>query len=81
VALLMEYVELLERERERAALSGLIVAACQGAGRFAAVEGAAGIGKTCLLAAAQAEAKRAGMRVLAARGMELEREFAYGVVR
>jgi DNA-binding CsgD family transcriptional regulator/predicted negative regulator of RcsB-dependent stress response len=76
-----KYVELLERQREQAALSALIVAACQGAGRFAAVEGAAGIGKTCLLTAAQAEAKRAGMRVLAARGMELEREFAYGVVR
>jgi DNA-binding NarL/FixJ family response regulator/predicted negative regulator of RcsB-dependent stress response len=78
---LVEYMELLEREREQAALTALITAACQGTGRFAAVEGAAGIGKTCLLAAARAEAEQAGMRVLTARGMQLEREFTYGVVR
>jgi DNA-binding CsgD family transcriptional regulator/predicted negative regulator of RcsB-dependent stress response len=74
-------LELLERESEQAALVALVAAACQGAGRVAMVEGAAGIGKTRLLAAARDEAERAGMRVLAARGMELEREFAYGVVR
>jgi DNA-binding CsgD family transcriptional regulator len=81
MVLTTEAVELVEREREQAALVALVTAACRGAGRLVAVEGAAGIGKTRLLTAARAEAERAGMRVLAARGMELEGEFAYGVVR
>lgn len=71
----------MERQRELGVLSALISAACQGAGHLAVVEGAAGIGKTRLLAAARAEGERAGMQVLGARGSELEREFAYGMVR
>ena len=71
----------MERERELGVLSALIEAACRGTGQLAVVEGAAGIGKTRLLAATRAEAQQAGMRVLGARGSELEREFAYGVVR
>jgi predicted ATPase len=71
-------LELLERQRELQALSDLIIAACRGKGRLVVVEGAAGIGKTCLLAAARAEGERAGMRMLSGRGSELEREFAYG---
>jgi DNA-binding CsgD family transcriptional regulator len=43
------------------------------------VEGPAGIGKSRLLAAACEEAGRAGMRVLRARGAELEREVSFGV--
>ncbi len=78
---LAQDLELLERERELQALDGLIVAACQGSGQLVTVEGAAGVGKTRLLAAARAHAQRTGMRVLAARGSALEREFAYGVVR
>ena len=45
------------------------------------VEGPAGIGKTVLLAVARDAAGRDGFRVLRARGAELEREFAFGVVR
>jgi predicted ATPase len=45
------------------------------------IEGAAGIGKTRLLGEARQRAEAAGMRALAARGSELEREFAFGVVR
>jgi predicted ATPase len=71
----------LERERELQELRSLIVAACRGMGRFVVVEGACGVGKTRLLAATRVHAQRAGMRVLSARGSELEREFAYGVVR
>ncbi|MCA1670741.1 MAG: AAA family ATPase, partial [Actinobacteria bacterium] len=77
----MQDFELLERERELRVLSALIDDACQGAGQLAVVEGAAGIGKTRLLAAARAEGERAGMRVLGGRGSELEREFAHGMVR
>ena len=77
----MEDFELLERKRELQVLSALIAAGSRGAGQLAVVEGTAGIGKTCLLAAARAVAQRCGLRVLGARGSELEREFAYGVVR
>ena len=78
---MVEGFELLERERELGVLSALIEAACRGTGRLVVVEGAAGIGKTRLLAATRAVAEREGLRVLGARGSELEREFAYGVVR
>ena len=72
---------LLEREDQVAALRALADAAWSGGGRFVVIEGTAGIGKTRLLAEARAIAGAAGMRVLAARGGELEGEFAYGIVR
>ena len=74
-------VILLERDAQVAALRALTDAAESGGGRFAVIEGSAGIGKTRLLAEAQAIAGSAGMRVLAARGGEFESEFAYGIVR
>jgi DNA-binding CsgD family transcriptional regulator len=72
---------LLEREVQVAALRALADAARSGGGRFVVIEGTAGIGKTRLLAEARAIAGSADMRVLAARGGELEGEFAYGIVR
>ena len=72
---------LLEREAEVERLDRVIAAAVEGAGSVVAIEGEAGIGKTSLLAYATAAASRAGLRVLTARGGELERAFAYGVVR
>jgi DNA-binding CsgD family transcriptional regulator len=72
---------LLEREVQVAALRALADATRSGGGRFVVVEGTAGIGKTRLLAEGRAIAGSAGMRVLAARGGELEGEFAYGIVR
>ncbi len=45
------------------------------------VEGPPGIGKTVLLAVARDAAEGEGFRVLRARGAELERGFAFGVVR
>jgi AAA ATPase domain len=72
---------LLEREAQVAALEALVDGARSGGGRFVVIEGSAGIGKTRLLAEARAIAGAAEMRVLAARGGELEGEFAYGIVR
>ncbi len=72
---------LLEREAQVAALQAWTDAARNGDGRFAVIEGSAGIGKTRLLAEARTIAGSAGMRVLAARGGEFEGEFAYGIVR
>jgi DNA-binding CsgD family transcriptional regulator len=72
---------LLEREAQVAALEALADAARSGGGRFAVIEGTAGIGKTRLLAEARAIAGAAGMRVLLARGGEFEGAFAYAIVR
>src|SRR4051794_35707981 len=72
---------LVERDAELRTLSALIATACGGHGRVAVVEGAPGMGKTRLVAAAREQAAEAGMRVLAARGGEVEREVSYGVVR
>jgi DNA-binding NarL/FixJ family response regulator len=72
---------LLEREAQVAGLQALADAARSGGGRLVVIEGTAGIGKTRLLAETRAMAGSAGMRVLAARGGELESEFAYGIVR
>ena len=72
---------LLEREAELAALRAMIEVARGGNGRLVVIEGNAGIGKTRLVAEARQLALQGGMRVLSARGGELEHEFSYGVVR
>ncbi|MCW2945288.1 MAG: transcriptional regulator, LuxR family [Actinoallomurus sp.] len=71
--------DLFEREAEIAGLSHALAAAREGAGGLVVVEGPAGIGKSRLLAAARAEANALGMVVLKARGIELERDAAFGV--
>jgi DNA-binding CsgD family transcriptional regulator len=72
---------LLERERELQCIDVALAAARAGAGRSVVVEGPAGIGKSAVLAAARASAEDGATRVLRARGAELERDFAFGVVR
>jgi DNA-binding CsgD family transcriptional regulator len=72
---------LLEREDELAAIQALVATARERAGRLLVVEGHAGIGKTRLLGEARGAAEMAGLAVLAARGGELEQDFAFGVVR
>jgi DNA-binding CsgD family transcriptional regulator/tetratricopeptide (TPR) repeat protein len=72
---------LLERDFECDQLAAAVDAALAGDGAVVALEGQAGIGKSSLLAYVAQCASDAGMRVLTARGGELEREFAYGVVR
>ena len=73
--------DLLERETELATLEAALEAASQGGGCFVAVEGAAGIGKSRLLAEVRESAATRGFAVLASRGSELERSFPFGVVR
>jgi chromosomal replication initiation ATPase DnaA len=71
------FVALLEREQELAAAAERLARARAGAGSLLLVEGPPGIGKTALLDAI----RPGGMARLSARADELEREFAYGVVR
>ena len=72
---------LLERSEELARIESALAEARAGRGTFVVIEGPAGIGKTALLAAARTAAAEDGMRVLRSRGTELERDFAFGVVR
>jgi DNA-binding CsgD family transcriptional regulator len=72
---------LLERDTELARLRAVLGAARERAGSLVVVTGPAGIGKTRLARAAGVEAEEAGFRVLVARGAELERDYAFGVVR
>ena len=72
---------LLEREHELGEFDRLIADVAQRRAGLCVVEAAAGLGKSCLLAEARARAERHGLRVLSAGGRELERDFAFGVVR
>jgi DNA-binding CsgD family transcriptional regulator len=75
------WATLLERNEELAHIESALEDARSGRGRFLVIEGPAGIGKTALLAAARGSATDEGMLVLRSRGTELERDFAFGVVR
>ncbi|MET0965006.1 MAG: AAA family ATPase, partial [Nakamurella sp.] len=72
---------LLERAGEVAAIAAACQAAQRGDGRVVVLAGRAGIGKSSLLLAGQRAARAAGFTVLTARPSDLEREFAFGVVR
>lgn len=69
------------RDREVSAVTALLDAACAGTGGVVLIEGEAGIGKTALMQRACRLAADRGMRVLHARGAELECELAFGVAR
>src|SRR4051794_21343884 len=72
---------LFEREEDLAALDAALTEAVAGTGGVRLIEGPAGIGKTVLLDAMRRRAAVAEMRVLTARGGELERGFGFGIVR
>jgi DNA-binding CsgD family transcriptional regulator len=77
----LSLTELLERESELEILTAATDATLAGEGRGIYLEGPAGIGKSELIAAAVGLAEHRGLRVLGARGHELERDFAFGVAR
>ena len=72
---------LLEREQELRALDGLLSTGARASSRLVLIEGTAGIGKSRLIAELREHATYRNMRVLAAHGSDLEREFPFGVVR
>jgi DNA-binding CsgD family transcriptional regulator len=73
--------DVLERDAELARIEAAVARAREGHGSLLVVEGPAGIGKSALIGAARAVSDAAGARTLRARGGELERDFAFGVVR
>ncbi len=72
--------DLLERAEQQSAIEGALAASRRGDGHVLVIEGAAGIGKSRLLQELRETAAPA-QRVLYARASELERGFAFGVVR
>ncbi|SNS36139.1 Transcriptional regulatory protein, C terminal [Geodermatophilus pulveris] len=73
--------DLLDRDRELAALRGAFDDLAAGEPRLLLIEGPAGIGKTRLLTEARRLAAERSFRVLTARGSQLEKAFAFGAVR
>jgi DNA-binding CsgD family transcriptional regulator len=71
----------LEREAELERLSELVEGAADGRHGVVAIEAVAGLGKTTLLRHAQESAAAAGLQVLSARASELERDYAFGIVK
>jgi len=69
--------DLIERGPDLARLQDAIDQARSGEGSLVLVEGLAGIGKTRLIAECSERAGAAGVRVLTARGSELERDFTH----
>jgi DNA-binding CsgD family transcriptional regulator len=74
-------VGLLEREQELETAEALLTAAGAGDGAVLVLEGAAGAGKTRLLREIVAHAERDAFTVATGRGSELERGFAFGLLR
>lgn len=73
--------DLVDRDREVTALREAVAGFAAGGPGVVVIEGPAGIGKTRLLAEVGRIATTASVRVLAGRGSQLERSFAFGVVR
>jgi DNA-binding SARP family transcriptional activator/DNA-binding CsgD family transcriptional regulator len=72
---------LLERDGPLAAIDELIESGVRGEGSVVAVEAAAGLGKSALLALARERAAARRLTVASARGADLERDFPFGIVR
>ncbi len=72
---------LLERSIDLESITAALDAALAGSGSVLLIEGDAGVGKTELLHAARRTGVDRGLTALSARASELERGYAYGVVR
>src|SRR5579864_3628120 len=72
---------LLERDDALARIDQRLRDAIAGSGSLLLLEGPAGIGKTSLILAAGRHGRELGLTTLSAHGSELERDFAYGLVR
>jgi DNA-binding CsgD family transcriptional regulator len=72
---------LLERESELAVVTASLEAVSKGDGSLIVLAGAAGIGKSALVAAATTRARALGLVVRSGRGSEIEQEFSFGVIR
>jgi DNA-binding CsgD family transcriptional regulator len=72
---------LLERDAALARIDKCLRDAVAGRGSLLLLEGPAGIGKTRLVVAAGRQGRKLGLTTLSARGSEVERDFAYGLVR
>lgn len=70
---------LIERDNEIHVLGQRIATARKGTGGVLLIESPAGMGKSCLLAAAKDMAREAHMQVISAQGRELEGDFPFGV--
>lgn len=73
--------DLVDRHRELAELRDCVTDVAAGQARLVLLEGPAGIGKTRMLREARRLAAELGVRVLTARGSQLEKEYAFGAVR
>ncbi|MDQ3739949.1 MAG: hypothetical protein M3389_03300, partial [Actinomycetota bacterium] len=69
----------LERDAELGVLDAVVAGAAAGAGELVVIEATAGLGKSRLLDEMAARAAAAGVEVLSARSIELERSFPFGV--
>jgi predicted ATPase len=76
----VQVAPLVERELELEAVERLLTGARAGSGGGLLFEGPAGIGKSSLLGATRAAAE-SELRILSARGGELERDLPFGIVR
>lgn len=72
---------LLEREHELERIRAALRAAGRQAGETLIIEGAAGLGKSRLLAEARAAASEMGIRLLTALASDIEQGFPFGVMR
>ncbi len=72
---------LQERADELNTLTAALSATGAGRGRAILLQGAAGTGKSALITEASQRARDAGLRVMAARGGELEQDYPFGVIR
>ena len=70
----------LERAHELDQISNVPGESASGRGRLLIAEGPSGIGKSTLLSEARDLARSRGMAVLHARGSQLERDYAFGLV-